>query len=436
MTIAGPIIIEPGTFNCLNLGDLAMLQVAICRLREAVPSAEIRVFTHDPEALEASCPGALPVSAEARREWYAEHFFLGSVHSLLPRGASRTLVHAQHGMRRRYPRFMGSAMRIRAHLSLPRWKELRSFLSLMERAGLLVVAGQHTIADAFYSRARNLLETLETAILKGIPTIMLGQGIGPITDRELLARARDVLPSVGIIAVREPNIGPPVLRSLGVSDSNVFLTGDDAVAPAFAASGRATRVGLGVNLRVTSVAGVDSSAIARVRRPLGDIARSHGVSLTPLPSAYRGAARDEETLRLLLGNELSDVTGDWGMATVESLIERVGSCRVVIAGAYHVAVFALAQGIPVVALVQSDYYRSKYVGLESLFGVGCETVLLDDPKLDEKLREAVARAWERADEMRPVLLAAAERQVRWAETAFARAMAIADSPMGAHPRAG
>ena len=87
-------------------------------------------------------------------------------------------------------------------------------------------------------------------------------------------------------------------------------------------------------------------------------------------------------------------------------------------------------------MAKSDYYRSKYQGLESLFGVGCETVLLDDPDLDERLRGAVARAWERADELRPTLLAAAERQVRWAEAAFEHAMAFTTPPMDAHPRAG
>lgn len=436
MTILGPIIIEPGTFDMCNLGDLAMLQVAICRLRLAAPSAELRVFTDDPDALEASCPGALPVSEDARRHWYAESFFLGSVQSLLPRGASRRLSRAQHELRRHHPRLMGSAMRLRAHMNPAYWKSLRSFLSLMERASFLVVAGQHTIADSFYTRTRNLLETLEAALLRGTPTVMLGQGIGPLTNRELLAMARDILPAVGLIAVREPNIGPPALSALGVSESRIFLTGDEAVAPAFAASSRALRTELGISLRVGQVAGVDPTVISRLRRPLGEIARSHGVSLVPLPSTRGRAGDDQHTLRLLLEGDLADVAGEWGTATVQSLIEQVGKCRVVIAGAYHVAVFALSQGIPVVAVAKSDYYKSKYVGLESLFGVGCEIVSLDDPKLDEHLREAMARVWERADELRPLLLAAAERQVRWAEAAFARAMAIAAPPMDAHPRAG
>lgn len=441
MTVGGPILVEPGTFDCLNLGDVAMLQVTVGRLRALAPSAEIRVFTNDPDALGAHCPEALPVSATARREWYAERFFLGGVHSLLPSSTSRRLVHAQRDMRRRYPRFMSSAMRLRAQMRRSRWDGLRPFVGMMERASFVVAAGQHTIADAFYARARTLLETLATAILNGVSTAMLGQGIGPLRNRELLALARDVLPSVDLIAVREPNIGPPVLRALGVEDSRVVLTGDDAIAPAFAASASASRESLGVSLRVTRVAGVDTSAIERLRRPLGDIARSHGVSIVPLPSAYQGDAADDVTLRALLDGELGELSGEWPDPTVQSLITQVGKCRVVVAGAYHVAIFALSQGIPVVALAKSDYYRSKYFGIESLFEEGCETVVLDDPNLEEHLREAVERAWERADDLRPRLLEAAERQVRWGEAAFARAMGGAmriepASPAAASPRAG
>lgn len=435
MTTPGPVVIEPGTFNCLNLGDLAMLQVTVGRLQAAIPEAELRVFTHDAEALAAHLPGALPLSDSARREWYAERFFLGGVHAFLPRAASRGLAQAQHGMRRRYPRLMGSAMRLRAQMSIARWKNLRSFLDVIENASFVVVAGQHTLADAFYARARNLLDTLETAILDGVPTVMLGQGIGPLTDRDLIARARAVLPAVDLIAVREPTMSPPILRALGVDDARIFLTGDDAVAPAFAASDFATRDSVGVSLRITPVAGVETDAIERLRPVLRSFAAAHHVELIPLPSAYHGVAKDDETLARLLGRESEEGADDDSPRTVPALIAQVGRCRIVVAGAYHVAVFALAQGIPVVAVARSNYYRSKYDGLESLFGAGCETIVLNDPLLEPNLRDAMERAWERADELRPRLLQAAERQVRWGEEAFARAMSFAPHDT-AHPKAG
>jgi len=305
----------------------------------------------------------------------------------------------------------------------------------MTRASMVVIAGQHTIADAFRMRAQMLLETLEFALQRDIPTIMLGQGIGPLTDRALLARAREVLPSVRMIGVREPHVGPPVLRALGVVDTRIIVTGDDAVAPAFAASPGATRESLGISLRVTPVAGVAADVVDRMQPVLHDFARAHDVAMIPLPSAYHGVAADEVTLRRLLAGEPAVAGIEWNPRTVSALIAQVGRCRIVVAGAYHVAVFALSQGIPVVAVASSHYYRSKYDGLETLFGAGCETVMLDDPMLEPHLRDAMERAWESADDLRPRLLEAAERQVRWGEAAFARAL-DPFPPTQARPRAG
>ena len=53
-------------------------------------------------------------------------------------------------------------------------------------------------------------------------------------------------------------------------------------------------------------------------------------------------------------------------------------------GAYHAAVFALAQGIPVVCLSNSPYYLAKFQGLEDLFGVGCTIVTLSEPDFADK----------------------------------------------------
>lgn len=427
MSLLGPIIVEPGTFDLLNLGDVAMLQAALCRLSSALPGAELRVLTHDEDSLAVHCPEALPISAAERREWFADRFFLGRLHDFLPVGASQRLVVAQQSMRKKHPKLMGSAMRLRTRVHRTRWERMRVFLDLMTRASMVVIAGQHTIADAFLVRARMLLETLEFALQRDIPTIMLGQGIGPLTDHALLAKARDVLPSVRMIAVREPHIGPPILRALGVADARILVTGDDAVPLAFAASRGATRELLGVSLRITPVAGVAADVVEDLRPVLRDFARAHDVGMVPLPSAYHGVAADEITLRRLLEGEPTVAGIDWSPRTVPALVAQVGRCRIVVAGAYHVAVFALSQGIPVVALASSNYYRSKYDGLETLFGAGCETVTLDDPMLEPHLRDAMERAWDSADNLRPRLLEAAERQVRWGEDAFARALDLLPS---------
>jgi colanic acid/amylovoran biosynthesis protein len=102
------------------------------------------------------------------------------------------------------------------------------------------------------------------------------------------------------------------------------------------------------------------------------------------------------------------------------VIQQAGRCRVVVTGAYHAAVFALAQGIPVVALANAPYYVSKFLGLEDQFGLGCETVFLSDPNLLEKLRTALERTWQSAEMVRLPLQNAAFRQIQSSWGAYYR----------------
>ena len=79
------------------------------------------------------------------------------------------------------------------------------------------------------------------------------------------------------------------------------------------------------------------------------------------------------------------------------LIKQTARCRIVVTGAYHAAVFALAQGIPVVCLSNSPYYLAKFQGLEDLFGLGCATVRLSEPDLPARLAAAIERTWNSAE---------------------------------------
>ena len=89
-------------------------------------------------------------------------------------------------------------------------------------------------------------------------------------------------------------------------------------------------------------------------------------------------------------------------------------------GAYHGAVFALSQGIPVVALTASEDYTTKFQGLRDQFGTGCEVVRLDDANLCLKLEAALRCAWETAEEVRRPLLEAARRQIALSREASER----------------
>lgn len=69
------ILIHPSSVHCLNLGDVAMMQVAVRRFREFWPDAEIHVLNENPELLALYCPTARPVLPAGQQLYYTTAAF-------------------------------------------------------------------------------------------------------------------------------------------------------------------------------------------------------------------------------------------------------------------------------------------------------------------------------------------------------------------------
>ena len=78
-----------------------------------------------------------------------------------------------------------------------------------------------------------VLNLVEHACHAGVPVALVGQGLGPLDDPGLQARAAQVLPKVGLIALREGRRGPQILDRAGVDAERVLVTGDDAIELAY-----------------------------------------------------------------------------------------------------------------------------------------------------------------------------------------------------------
>jgi colanic acid/amylovoran biosynthesis protein len=144
------------------------------------------------------------------------------------------------------------------------------------------------------------------------------------------------------------------------------------------------------------------------------------VPLIPLPIAIHLGTRDDLAIKqLLIGfDERSD--GGESLDTPLKVIKQAARCRVVVTGAYHAAVFALAQGIPVIALAKSDYFAKKLLGLEDQFGEGCQTVLLTEPDLPRRLQSALEKAWQNAEKLREPIQTATLRQIELSRRSYGR----------------
>jgi polysaccharide pyruvyl transferase WcaK-like protein len=422
------ILLDSCTYNCQNVGDLAMFTVAVTRLRELWPRASISVITNAPDIIRQHAGSVSTVPVRGRRLLLEEEL-LGPARRWLPGRIRERWDRFESGLRLQQPGLFQRSLQLKSRWRGRDTRDAQAFLAAVESADLLVVNGAGIITDAFKDNALGILATLDLVSRRRVPTAIMGQGFGPIEDRELRQRAADVLPRVSLIGAREARTSPALLAELGVASSNVRVTGDDAIELAYAGLERrrgpenARPPCIGVNVRVAPYAAVDRELLGSLEQALAVSSGRHGASLVPVPIAHHGGGMDVETLRHLLGG--SD-DGGAALTTPQQVIERVGQCRVVVTGSYHGAVFALAQGIPVVALARSEYYVNKMAGVAGQFGAGCEIVRLDTPAstLVEQLTLAVDRAWSGADAVRTPLLAAAASQIAAGRRAYQDLLSI------------
>jgi polysaccharide pyruvyl transferase WcaK-like protein len=422
------ILLDSCTYNCQNVGDLAMFTVAVSRLRELWPGASLEVITNAPDLIERHAGTVTTVPVRGRRLLLEEEL-LGPARRWLPGKIGERWDRFESGLRLQQPGLFHQSLQLKSRWQGRDTRDARAFLDAVDRADLLVVNGAGIITDAFKDSALGILATLDLVSRRRVPTALMGHGLGPIVDRELRQRAADVLPRVSLIGIREARTSPALLAELGVAPANVRVTGDDAIELAHAALER--RAGnearsrcIGVNVRVAPYAAVERELLGSLKQALAGSSWRHEARLVPVPIAHHGGGMDVETLRHLLDGADD---GGAGLTTPQQVIERVGECRVVVTGSYHGAVFALAQGIPVVALARSEYYVNKMAGVAGQFGAGCEIVRLDTPAstLVKQLTLAIDRAWTTADAVREPLVAAAVDQIARGRRAYQDLRSIA-----------
>jgi polysaccharide pyruvyl transferase WcaK-like protein len=405
------ILVENNCCDLLNMGDVAMLQVAVERLRQLWPEALIRVITSRSDLLRKYCPTAEAVPVTGRSAWFYDRSLFGKMHSIGPRPFDIALSRCTEAIRRTRPSFLHNMLSLKAKVSHRDMSSVDLFIKALFEADLLVVSGGGDINDEFMDYAFTLLEVLEVAARRGIPAVMFGQGIGPINSPALRARARTVLPTVRLLGVRERLVSPVLLEFIGVSPERVRVSGDDAIELPYRNRGSEAGSAIGINIRASSYSMIDVRAAEELRNALGCVAASHRTSLLPVPISFYPQESDIEAVKALMSGSSRISAPSSGLDDPLSIIREIGRCRIVITGSYHSAVFALSQGIPAIALARSLYYRSKFLGLMDQFDTDCSVLSLDDDCFPEMLIEAAERAWELSGQMRPGLLSAAERQI-------------------------
>jgi polysaccharide pyruvyl transferase WcaK-like protein len=414
------ILIDQSGYDLLNVGDVAMVQSCVIRLRRLWPDADIMVICHAPERLASYCPGTTAIG-----QALADLPFF----RMFPR---RPRLAAEQAWKMAAPYF---SCRFRSRSGRP--ARPRTAIQAVRAADLVVASGGGYVTDTWWWHAAGVLSLLGLAQRLGKPTAMFGQGVGPISERgggggsrALCMQARAVLPRLAVLGLREDRIGKDLAISLGIPSSAVAVTGDDALelipegsAADGSAHGGSAHGGraLGVSMRVSPYAGVDHTAAETVGDLVVQAAGAFRAPIVTLPVSRYPVDGDLDALRALLHPERSGadiVLHD--LATPEALITAAADCRVIVTGSYHAAVFGLARGVPAVCLTRSRYYDAKFAGLRALFPGACLVVSLDQPDLAGRLGQAIDQAWHLPAQARDDARKAAARQRQAGRQAYAR----------------
>jgi len=420
------IIVETGLGKGIeeygNMGDVSMLQVAVDRLRQLLPDARIEVLTDSAENLLRFCPEAVPLDNRGRTLWFSNAVLPESLRKLTPQWFITLLVKLKRMIRSRYPDRL-KAMLVKRCEERNRKRDAESiaaFTSALDEASLVLICGAGGFYDGCRSWNNDILDLVEAALERKKPVAMFGQGFGPLSDPVVLKRASKILPKVELITLRGGRDSHEFLRRIGVSESRVETTGDEALELANALRSSECGRGLGINIRFLASAWTDEKDVQTIRPILHEFARRHNVPLIPLPIAIHLGTRDDLAIRELLAGFDEESDGGRSLDSPEKVIKQVGRCRVIVTGAYHAAVFALGQGIPVIALAKSDYFCKKMLGLEDQFGEGCQTVLLNEPDWPDSLKTALENAWLNADNMRQPMQVVSAEKIELSQRSYGR----------------
>jgi colanic acid/amylovoran biosynthesis protein len=416
------ILFDQSSHDMRNKGNNALLETAMHRLGKFWPNSSLEVITTAPNLLRFYYPYAIPVYPfdlqcsqsrfdqykrllpralwwlmfELREEiWHRRYLKEDQNEEHLPSAAAQSETRTQN-----HTEYLGLQPMDKSKL-----------LTAISRFDLLVATGGGYMTDTDKPMLWNVFDRLEAAITNGIPTIMVGQGIGTLKDPQLLARARDILSSVELILYRNRHTGLPILESLGVSPERIIMTGDDAIEMAYKARADHLGRGIGVSLRVAHYTQVAPGHLDIVRGVLHQAASRHQAKMIAVPISSARHESDSTHIKQILKGYKS-VSQDWRkLGLPMDAILQASKCRVMVTGTYHGAIFSLAQGIPVVGVARSAEYVNKLSELSDEFPAGIRMVNLNDDRLKFNLNKAIEDSWSSAEETRDSLLKDAARLI-------------------------
>lgn len=401
-----------------NFGDIAMLQVAVDRIYGEFPEAKIFIFTERPVELSKTCPKATPVSIKARSEWFGARL-IPIPKRILSSICRKKIEDIELSIKINYPKCANILISLIKKMRGANEKNDNDFFSLLNDMDFVISSGAGSLNNIFIKNKEGLFRTLLIAQRLGKKTAMFGQGIGPFDNKNLSDEAKQVFSSLEVLGVREGLYSPHYCEFLGIPREKVIVTGDDAIELALKHDGKnRDRSCIGINVRHAHYAGSIRNHLVDIGRLIQEISSQNKVNVIPIPISFEKSVSDLESINEFFEIDKNEYNFAKSINSTTALIDQIDRCKVVITGSYHAGVFALTRGIPVVAMVGSEYYLMKFSGLSYQFEGGCAIVRYDSDNLLSELRIAINKSLEVQPDLETRLIKYAHEQMKLSQKAW------------------
>ena len=303
-------------------------------------------------------------------------------------------------------------------VGLPGWRRV---LGALARCDAVYCVGAANMNDVT-RRSQLLVKWLIVSRARrlGIPAVVSSQALGPLTHAWALRKALETARRASHFSLRDRGISRELLVTEGL---DVPRVGDEAfslpAAPESGAFDLLARAGVDgrrpfgfVHFRATDYVRPTQDCYALLAALFDGLRSDAQVVFLPMSYGHRSSPDVEcaAGIRALMAKptrlQVLDCPSEPGVAR-----RLVGMARWVVSLSYHLQVFALAEGTPVLPLVRGAYYRAKARGL-----LGWTDGRLPAASLDEvsecELQNLTERLEEQADNYASILGGAARRIAR------------------------
>jgi len=271
----------------------------------------------------------------------------------------------------------------------------------------VLLAGGGNLADPWPELVAWRTAIAVAARGRGVPVLVSGQGLGPLSEAVLPLLAV-LVESATAFAVRDAS-SHALLAAQGLAAPHTTVAGDDALGLAvdvaaaragLAARGLAPGASLlGFQARVAGYVGCSRATLLGLARAVDGLAAERGATVLGVPMNAQ-PPQPEDALQLELRDALARRRAPWMLADVGddavAAAAVVKTCAAVVTCSFHAALFALEAGIPTALVAATEYYARKADALRLAFGLPASIAVPPDASADAMaatLDALAARPW-------------------------------------------